>query len=180
MLIKTEGIIIRSKDYGEGNKIITIYSSQMGKISVMARGAKKTKSRLSSVSQLFTYGSFLIQKGSGHSLGTLSQGEIVQSFRELRHNLTLTAYAAYFAELLDKLVEDNERSTSLFNLLLTIFTYLEEEKDAEILARLYEMKMLMASGYRPVVLNCVNCACPEPLQHFSIREGGLLCRQCAT
>jgi len=178
MLIKTEGIIIKSRDYGEGNKILTIYSPQMGKLSMMARGAKKPKSRLSASTQLFTYGSYLMQKGSPNSMGTLSQGEIIESHRELRQHLKLTSYAAYFTELLDKLVEEGEASSSLFQLLLTIFRYLIEEKDAEILARLFEMKMFMVSGYRPVVTHCVSCENTDQLQHFSIREGGILCNRC--
>ncbi|MGE0992705.1 DNA repair protein RecO, partial [Bacillus sp. GMa5/2] len=77
MFQKVEGIVIRTTDYGETNKIVTIFSRELGKISAMARGAKKPKSRLASVSQLMTHGHFLIQMGSG--LGTLQQGEIIST-----------------------------------------------------------------------------------------------------
>jgi len=178
MLVKTEGIIIRTRDYGEGNKIITIFSSQVGKVSVMARGAKKPKSRLSSISQLFTYGQFLFHRSSPNSMGSLSQGEIIESFRDLRQDLTKTAYAAYFAELVDKIVDDGEINIYVFQLLLTVFKYLDDGIDAEILARLVEMKMLTIGGYKPEVNQCVSCGGVENINSFSIREGGFLCEQC--
>lgn len=59
MLVRTEGIVIRTVDYGETNKIITLYTRTHGKVSLMARGAKKTKSRFSSMSQVFSYGEYI-------------------------------------------------------------------------------------------------------------------------
>lgn len=61
MFQKVEGIVIRTTDYGETNKIVTIYSREFGKISAMARGAKKPKSRLAAISQLMTHGHFLFK-----------------------------------------------------------------------------------------------------------------------
>lgn len=178
MLVKTEGIIIRSREYGEGNKIITLFSSEAGKITVMARGAKKPKSRLSSISELFTYGMYLFQQSTSTGMGTLSQGEIIQSFRDLRQDLSKTAYAAYFAELVDKIVEDRERNPFLFHMLLTVYKYLDEGIDAEILARLFEIKILIVGGYRPEVNQCVSCSGIEKINSFSVKEGGFLCEQC--
>ncbi len=65
LMKKVEGIIIRTTDYGETNKVVTIFTKEFGKLGVMARGAKKPKSRLSSASQLFMYGVFVIQTSSG-------------------------------------------------------------------------------------------------------------------
>lgn len=178
MLIKAEGIVIRSQDYGESNKIITLYTRDLGKIGIMARGAKKTKSRLTSVAQLFTYGHYLFFKGSGKGMGTLSQGETIHSFRDLRHDLTKTAYAAYFAELLDKLVEEREPNPFLFQLFLLVLEYLDEGRDADILARLFEIKLLVIGGYKPEVDQCVSCGKAEGHFGFSVKEGGFLCDDC--
>ncbi len=62
MFEKCEGIVIRTIDYGETNKIVTIFTREWGKVAAMARGAKKPSSRLSSVTQIFTYGVYLVQK----------------------------------------------------------------------------------------------------------------------
>lgn len=108
MLIKSEGIVLRTTDYGETNKIVTLLTREHGKIGVMARGAKKSNSRLSAISQPFLYGTFLIQSSTG--LGTLQQGEMIESMRTIREDLFLTAYAAYMTELLDKGTEEKSQT----------------------------------------------------------------------
>ncbi|CAM3811056.1 DNA repair protein RecO [Mesobacillus zeae] len=176
MLEKCEGIVIRTTDYGETNKIVTLYTREWGKVGVMARGAKKPNSRLSAVTQLFTYGYFLVQRGSG--LGTLQQGDMVSSMRSIREDIFLTAYASYIAELTDKSTDEKKPNPFLFELLYQTLQYVNEEYDPEILANIYEMKMLNVLGLYPVLDKCVNCGNREGVFAFSIREGGLLCHQC--
>ena len=112
-------------DYGETNKIITIYTRELGKVGVMARGAKKPSSRLSSTTQLFTYGNFMFQKSKG--LGSLQQGETIDSMREIREDIFLTAYASYIVELLDKSTENMKANPYLFEFLKQTLTLLNEE-----------------------------------------------------
>lgn len=178
MLHKTEAIVIKSIDYGEAHKIVTLYTKDYGKLSVMARGAKRPKSRLSAVTQLFTYGLFLFFRQAKKSVGTLTQGERLQSFNQVRQDLIKMAYAAYFAELVDKLTDDDEKDPYLFQLLLVAFTQLDEGQDPELLARLFELKMLIIGGYKPEVDRCVICAQTEGPFLFSITEGGFLCQRC--
>lgn len=144
----------------------------------MARGAKKTRSRLSSLCQPFTHGHYLFFLANPKSMGTLSQGEIINPFRYLRSNLTQTAYAAYFAELVDRLTDDGEKNEYLFDLILTMYRYLEEEKDPDILARIFELKMLTIGGYRPQLNQCLGCGNQESRFTFSVKEGGFLCQDC--
>ncbi len=176
MLQKVEGIVIRTTDYGEANKILTLYTRELGKIGVMARGAKRPKSRLSSISQLFTHGHYVFQKTSG--LGVLNQGEIVKSFRDLRADIFLTAYAAYIVELLDKLTEQHEINPYLYELLFQTLQYIDEGLDYEILTRIFEVKMLRVAGVGLHVDGCVHCGATEGEFSFSIKEGGFLCHRC--
>ncbi|WP_047154954.1 DNA repair protein RecO [Aneurinibacillus tyrosinisolvens] len=176
MIGKAEGIVVRTTDYGEANKILTVYTREAGKISIMARGAKKSKSRFTAVAQLFTYGYFLYQAGSG--MGSLQQGDLLNSFRVIREDLTKTAYAVYLVELLDKMTEDKEPNRPLFELLLSALRWIEEGKDMEIVTRLFEVKMLQASGYRPRLEACVRCGIIDAPFFFSVGEGGLQCQAC--
>lgn len=178
MLKKITGIIIRSIDYGETNKIVTVYSEQAGKIGMLTRGAKKTNSRLSSVSQLFTYGSYLYYSSSG--LGTMSQGEVIDSFRSIREDLFKTAYAAYIAELTDKLSEDKKPDRKLFELLYQSFHYIDQGLDMEVITFIFETKMLAVAGIAPQLNYCVNCGVDREIFHFSVREGGFLCQYCSS
>ncbi|WP_347549553.1 DNA repair protein RecO [Pseudalkalibacillus hwajinpoensis] len=176
MLKKVEGIVIRTVDYGETNKIITLYTRETGKVGVMARGAKKPKSRLSAVSQLFVYGQYLYRHTSG--LGGLNQGEIIDSFRSIRNDLFLTSYAAYAAELVDKLTEEQKSNPYLFEMLYQVLHALDEEKDPEVVLFIFELKMLRVAGITPQLDRCVNCGLADGKFHFSINEGGLLCHRC--
>ena len=164
MIQKCEGIVIRRVDYGENNKIITIYTREWGKIGVMARGANKPKSRLSSVTQLFYYGYFLVKGSTG--LGSLSQGEPISSFRHIREDIISTAYASYIIELLDKATDERKPNPFLFELVYQTLNYINEGYDAEVLTAIFEMKMLSVLGIPPVLDRCVCCQhCKEKDPH---------------
>lgn len=175
-LKKIEGIVIRSIDYGEANKIVTIFSKEGGKLGMMARGAKKPNSRLSSVSELFTYGSYLFRSSSG--LGTMTQGEVVHSFRTIREDLFKTAYTAYIAEITEKLTDEKQPNSQLFHLLYHSLRYINEDYDAEVIAFIYALKMLVYAGLAPQVNYCVRCQNEKRPYSFSIKEGGFLCARC--
>ncbi|MCX7570831.1 DNA repair protein RecO [Tumebacillus sp. DT12] len=177
---KVEAIVLRTVDYGETHKILTLYSAQMGKIAALARGAKKPRSDLAAVCQPFTYGTFLLYIGERQGMGTISQAEVLDSFRAIREDLFKAAYASYVAELTDRFCADREPSPSLFLLLQTVLHYLtDEDKDPEVLVRLYETKMLDLAGIRPELYHCAHCFRPvETSIRFSILHGGPLCGAC--
>ena len=176
MLQKCEGIVIRRMDYGENNKIITLYTREFGKIGVMARGAHKPGSRLAAVTQLFYYGYFLFSPSKG--LGGLQQGETIDSMRSIREDIFATAYASYVIELLDKSVDDRSPDPYLFELLHQTLHYIDEGYDAEVLKFIFEMKMLRVNGLNPTLDRCACCGNTEGEFAFSVREGGFICHRC--
>lgn len=176
MLKKIEGIVIRTTDYGESHKVVAIFSREAGKISAMARGAKKTNSRLSAVSQPFTYGYFLIQTGKG--LGTLQQGEIISSLRGIKEDIFKTAYATYLVELVDRSTQNNEPNPFLFELLFQSLNYISDDYDPAIITHIFEMKMLHVLGLYPELRQCAVCGNTEGKFGFSIKENGLICHRC--
>ncbi|WP_077625030.1 DNA repair protein RecO [Sediminibacillus massiliensis] len=176
MFEKVEGVILRTRDYGETHKIVTILTKQFGKISAIARGAKKPKSRMAAVTQPFIHGQFLLQLGSG--LGSLQQGEVLASLRPIREDIIKTAYATYLAELTDKLLDEKQPDLFIYKQLLNTFQWISEDKDAEVLTIIYELKMYRKAGFAPNVKECVNCGNPNGPFSFSISEGGYLCPRC--
>lgn len=177
MLHRVEGIVIRSMDYGEGNKIVTLLTKTNGKAGVLIRGAKKIKSKHSSLAQPFTYGEFVYFRSSG--LGTLNYGEIIESHHILREKLDLAAYASYAAELTDRSLQDDESTSFHFEQLKACFTALNEGKDPQIVIHLYEMRILDLSGYAPELDECVSCANRVGPFRLSPHAGGILCTNCA-
>lgn len=176
MLSRTEGIVIRTHDYGESHKVVVLYTPQHGKVALMAYGAKKTKSRLGSVTQVLTYGQYVFYASKG--MGTLKQGEAIQSHQTIREDILCLSYAAYIVELLDKLTIEKDPEPYLFHLLQKMLHFLEEGKDADILCRIFELKLLSAAGYRPQTERCVHCGAKEKRFFFSAAKGGFLCVDC--
>lgn len=177
MLYRVEGIVIRSMDYGENNKIVTLLTKTNGKAGVLIRGAKKVKSRHSSLAQPFTHGEF--QYFRTHGLGTLNHGEIIESHHDLRMHLDLSAHASYVAELTDRSLQEEEPGGFHFEQLKACLSALSEGKDMQIVTHLYEMRILELSGYAPELEACICCANRVGPHRLSAQGGGILCGRCA-
>jgi len=177
-LIKEQGIVLRSRDFGEAHKIITLYSLTKGKISLLAKGVKKTKSRLAALCHPFSHGRYLLF--AGKSFYTLTQGEIIRSHHQLRDDLWKLAYASYFSELIDLGTEEEEPNEELFQLLLQGFLLLMEEENLFLVTRFFEIRFLAFSGYTPHLEACVSCGknIEKAKIKFSAKQGGLLCSDC--
>ncbi len=175
MLIRTEGIVIKAFDYGEGSKIITLFTKNYGKISIYAKGAKKTKSRLNILTQVFCYGEYIYYLGNKSSMGTLNQGDVEEHFADIYKDITKTSYAAYLIELVDKLTEIKQPNQYLFEQLLSSLEHINSGKEEEIVARIFEMKIFQIFGYKPHLHSCAICKDEDNLTAFSISNGGIVC-----
>ncbi|MCP8616894.1 DNA repair protein RecO [Salirhabdus salicampi] len=176
MIEKVSGIVIKTKDYGETHKIVTLFTKEKGKIGLVARGAKKPRSSMAAVTQPFVYGLFMIQ--SGRNLGSLLQGEVIDSMREIKEDLMKTAYVSYLAELTDKVLDSSEPDPYLWDQFLQSLERISEDETAEFISMIYEMKLYEKGGFAPTLRGCVSCGKTEHIAHFSIQEGGFLCATC--
>lgn len=176
LMTKADGVIIRTTDYGENNKIITLYTAEFGKIGLMARGAKKPKSTLSSVSHVLFYGLCLFNKGRG--LGSLYQAETINPFRTMMSDIEKTGYAALIVELTDRLTEDGQPFPALYRLLRDTLLLIEKGTDPAVLAAIFSIKMMKVAGIDPEVDHCIRCGERTTPFKFSISGGGFLCKKC--
>jgi len=176
MLEKVEGFVIKTQDYGETNKIVTVFSINAGKFAVIAKGAKKPKSRMAALTQPFICAQFLVYPSK--RLGSLQQGDILDSFRAIREDIVKTAYAAYIAELTDKLLENHEPDTYIYDQFKRTMQWIATESQAEVPVLMYELKLFQKAGFAPIVDHCARCGRTDQLTAFSVAEGGILCRFC--
>lgn len=176
MLNKWEGIVLKSRPYGESNKIVTIMTRELGKITVMARGAKKPTSRLASVTLNFSHGMYVIQTSKG--MGTLQQGELLHSRRFLTTDIIATAYASYVVELIDKLIEEGRPEPFAFEVLSQALHAIEEQYDPEAIALFVDWKLLPYAGVQPILHACSGCGSVEGEFAYSFTQGGFLCHRC--
>lgn len=177
-LYKTDAIIIRTRDYGEADRLVTLFTRERGKVQAIAKGTRKPKSRKRGVIQLLTYGGFMLNEG--RNLDTIAQCEAISSFHELRQDLDRLAYATYMVELADGFLMANAPDEEFFALLLTTL-HLLTHMDPEVLTRAYELRLLAGAGFRPELESCVGCQRSgwSGQLRFSPAAGGVLCAQCA-
>jgi len=177
MLYRVEGIVVRTVDYGENHKIVTLITNNSGKVGVLVRGARKVRSKHASLAQPFTYGEYNFTKNTG--LGTLQHGELIASNHLLRTDLDLTAHASYIAELIDRGIQDEEIGHVHFEQLKACFSNLSDGKDVVVITSIFEMKVLILSGYSPVVEECIHCGNHVGPFKLSGYAGGILCSRCS-
>ncbi|MGV3488030.1 MAG: DNA repair protein RecO [Tuberibacillus sp.] len=176
MLTKAEGIVLRATDYGETNKIITLYTREYGKVGLMARGAKKPRSKLSACGQLLTHGYYFYTIGKG--LGTLHQGDVENPFRYIKADIYKMAYAVYIVDFVDKIPASDTKNSYLFELIFQLLNYINEGIHPQVLSFIFEVKMLPVLGIEPVTDKCLHCHAADGPFKFSV-NGGLLCFRCA-
>lgn len=179
VIINTQAIVIKSVPYKENDLILTVFSRKLGKIAVIARGAKKSKSSLLSSSQIFAYSNFTLKKEG--NMYRVTQSEIIKSFYNLSYNFEAFSYATYILKLIDNFMIENQPNNRLFVLLAqSLYLFCEEEIDMEYVALCFELKFLDYIGFKPIVNTCVSCYNNDfknPV--FNIYEGGVLCEKCS-
>lgn len=176
---RASAIVLRHSDWGEADRLLTLYTREQGMVRALAKGARKVTSRKAGHLQPFTH--ITVQLAKGRDLLIVTQVETVNAFLPLHDNLMKTGYAAYAIELLLRFsYEDEGANPSIFRLLVETLERLEKEEDAWLPLRYYEMRFLDAVGFRPQLFECVNCGReirPED-QFFSFLAGGVVCPRC--
>ncbi len=176
---RVEAVVLRRSDFGEADRLLTLFSRERGKIRAIAKGARKPQSRKTGHVELFMRTQFLIAEG--RDLDIITQAELAEAFVGVREDLIRTTYAAYFVELLDRFTAEEDQNSALYDLLVETLRRLSDAPEPILVARHSELRLLAFSGYRPQFFNCVGCEeeIEEQEQFFSAELGGLLCPNCA-
>lgn len=177
-LYRTPAIILKRYDFGEADRILTLFTPELGKVRVIAKGVRKITSRKSGHVELFTYSNLLIAKG--RNLDIVTQAETIKPFRTLREDLSRITHAYYVVEVVDQFTEERNENQPLFELLLGTLQALEETSDIRRTIRYFELRLLDVVGYRPQLFRCVQCGKKiEPVDNFfSLPAGGVVCPNC--
>jgi DNA repair protein RecO (recombination protein O) len=177
---QVQAIVLKRTDFGEADRLLTLFTPDRGKLRVLAKGARKPLSRKSGHVELFTHVDLMLAKG--HQLDIVTQADTRESFIALRNNLERLSYAYYLAELVDRFAEEGTENRALYDLLLGALAWVADEKsNAALLARYFELHLLLHVGYRPQLITCLICDKPvEPIDnYFSVQAGGVLDPDCA-
>jgi len=175
---KTQGIVLRQSPLGEADRIITLYTPDMGKLRAVARGVRRTKSRLGGHVEPLTH--LTVAVAEGKTLDAITEAETIHSFRGLREDLGRVSQAVYLAELVDGFAVEQSPNPEVFSLLLGTLGRLQTVDDPSLLMRHFEMRLLGHSGFAPYLRRCVECRTVlEPGGYvYSSARGGILCDEC--
>ena len=175
---RTEGVVIRQMPLGEADRILTLCSPDMGKVRAVAKGVRRTKSRLGGHLELLNRAS--VSVAIGRNLDTISEAYAISTFGGIRNDLQRVSRGLYVAELVDCFSFEGNGNHAMYSLLLGTMHRLESGDNLDILMRWFEMRLLECSGYMPELVHCVECRnWLEPDDHlFACDSGGALCPNC--
>jgi DNA repair protein RecO (recombination protein O) len=177
---KTEAIVLRSLRYGEADRILHLYTRERGRISGIAKGIRKTKSRVGARLEPLSHVSMQLHEGSGE-LQTVTGVDLVRAHHATREDRYRLGVGLIGAEAMLKLFaepEANERAFEAIARFLDLADIAEGtgKPALDLLALSFQLKLLWLSGYLPHVNACVECGAVESLVGFSPRAGGAVCR----
>ena len=144
---------MRRRNQGEADRVLTL-CTPLGKLDVVAKGARKVRSRKAGHIELFSRSSFVVAR-SRSSWDIISQVETVEPHAALREDLLRGTHARYAVELFDRFFTEGEGGQTMFDLLDHALAWLCEDDDPDLVARFYEQHLLGLAGFRPELFRCV-------------------------
>ena len=176
--IRLEGIVLRHWDWGEADRMLVLFSLELGKVRAVAKGVRRLRSRKAGHVEPFTRVS--LQLARGRDMLIVTQAETLEAFLPLREDLMLTTYASYVVELLDRFTYEEGENRALYRLLVETLRRLSSAGESTLIVRYFEIRLMDLVGFRPQLFECASCGetIQAENQYFSADKGGVLCPRC--
>ncbi len=175
---RTQAIVLGHIEYGEADRILKLFTFKKGKITAIAKGVRKIRSRKAGHLEPFTRVTLFLAKG--RNMDIVTQAETVEAYQGLREDLERVAYASYVVEVLDRFTYEEGQNIAIFRLLANTLKRLETHPNPATVVHYYELRLLDLVGFRPQLFECIDCGRPiqEEDQYFSPLAGGVVCPRC--
>ena len=175
--IKTSGIIISETNLGDYDKMLTMLTPGIGKISCVAKVARRPKSALLAGTQFLCFGNYMMYKGA--NTYNINSCDTIEVFYNIRTDLDKLNCAVEITKIIRDVTEENENCYKILQLYLnTLYVLSETDKNPELIVSIFKMKLLCFLGYTPRIKECVNCKSAENIRYFSIKDNGFKCENC--
>jgi DNA repair protein RecO (recombination protein O) len=178
-------IVLRKTDFGDYDLIITLFTLNSGKTSVIAKSAKKSTKRFAGILDIFSVLDIVYSISRRKGLPVLQEATLKHPFPEIRSSIQKTAYASYWAELVNEWMESGQTQTSVYRLLFHVLNELDIGRISEAaLSILFQMRFVKIAGLSPNLNSCGICRVEmEKIKKnrimFNLAKGGILCERCA-
>lgn len=180
--VKAEGIVLRTLRFGEADRILHLYTPERGRLSAIAKGARRPRSRFGGRLEPFTRLALVLHEGRSE-LVTLTAAETIAAYPRLRESAAAIDIAARACDATGRLFGEGEPSADVYNLLANALTLLDADTAANAhagFALAFRLKLLVAAGLTPELGACARCGRRQDLAAFSGAAGGVVCAACAT
>ncbi len=173
-----KGIVLRSVDTKESDKILTVLTAELGKIPVVAKGARSRRSRVTAATQLLAYAEFTLSESHGWQY--LAEASTLELFDGVRRDVELLSLGSYFAELTETVAYEESEAGNILSLLLNALYALGTlRRPPELVRAAFELKLMSLIGFEPLLEGCAVCGERDPAQPVLDLQGGVLrCRTC--
>lgn len=141
--VTTEGLILKRKDFGEADRVLTVLTPRFGKISVIAKGVRKITSRRAGNIELLNIVKLHLFKAKNYNLG---EAESLETFPKIKENLTLSTTAFHIIELINRLTPEDQKTPQVYELTVSILRILEKNP-RQIFIRAFEVKLMSLLGF---------------------------------
>ncbi|MBI3485801.1 DNA repair protein RecO [Candidatus Daviesbacteria bacterium] len=141
--VTTEGLILKRKNFGEADRVLTALTDRYGKISIIAKGVRRITSRRAGNIEILNRVKLHLFKAKNYNL---TEAESLETFSKLKDNLTLSTTAFHIIELVDRLSAEEQRNPKLYDLTLSVLRLLENTP-RQIFVRAFEVKILSLLGF---------------------------------
>ena len=185
-VFSTPAILLRRLDYGDFDVIVTFFTLKSGKMTLIAKSAKKSTKRFAGILELFSILDLVASPGRGKGMPVLQEATLKQPFSGIRADFKKTAYASYWAELIYNWMEDNYQQVDLYTLFAHVLSELDDgQTTGAALNILFQMRFLNLSGLRPHLTACSLCHKElNDMQQTKIildlKGGGIVCGSCSS
>lgn len=177
--LRTEAIVLRSMRYGEADRILHLYTPKHGRLSAIAKGVRRSRSRFGARLEPFFHITAMLHEGRG-DLYTVTGADTVSAHAALRDSALALDAAARACDAVGRLFETDDPHPEVFALLaneLALLPTLPTER-VRPNALAFRLKLLLAAGIVPQLGSCASCGEPEHLVAFSAAAGGVVCASC--
>ena len=182
----TDAILLRKIEYGDHDFIISFFTQKNGKITVIAKNAKKSVKRFSGALDLFSvHHIYCVRpKKKKDALVVIAQAELENGFPDIRYDVFKTAYASFWVELIHYWAEEEKPQSGLYDLLLFSLEMLSGNSiDKAVASLLFQIRFMNMSGFSPRLETCGICGTgldrvPEKKIWFDFQDGRVVCRHC--
>jgi DNA repair protein RecO (recombination protein O) len=175
---RAEAVVLRTRRLGDADRILTLFTPNLGKIDAVAKGVRRQTSRKAGHLEPLTLTSLLL--AHGRSLDLVTDTQTIDSFLPLREDLERLARGLYAAELIDRFHEDRTENYPAFRLLVETLGQLANSDALDVAVRRFELQLLAHTGFAPRLDRCVVCsgALTPVTNAFSVGLGGVVCPNC--